>query len=228
MSVFLEVLDKIDRKLKRMTEQVETARWLWNAGHFEAAFEHAFQLEDTAERTTLLTRVLPAYTGRPNARSEVEKAIRAIHPVAIGYTAEGWFSLQIPLLLPKKETGSTEYIRAFLYPAVHRFFKDKDPVRYTDCVLVFRHVYSRDRPERQRRDHDNIEVNMVADIVALYTMPDDGPTVCSHHYCSAAGQQERTEVYVVPREDFPHWLNVEKSMPEGGGELYDNLPKHTG
>lgn len=134
MKVFSEVLDKIDRKLKRMAEQLETTRWLADAGQFGAAYEHAMHLEDTAERLTLLTRVLPCYTGRPNARSEVEKVILAAHPVEIGFTAEGWFSLRIPLLLPKKEAGSTEFIRAFLYPAVHRFFKDKEPVRYTDCV----------------------------------------------------------------------------------------------
>lgn len=134
MKVFSEVLDKVDRKLKRMAEQLETTRWLADAGQFEAAFEHAMRLEDTAERLTLLTRVLPCYTGRPNARSEVEKVILSAHPVEIGFTAEGWFSLRIPLLLPKKEAGSTEFIRAFLYPAVHRFFKDKEPVRYTDCV----------------------------------------------------------------------------------------------
>ncbi len=226
MKVFLEVLDKIDRKLKCMAELLETTRWLADAGQFDAAFEHAMHLEDTAERVTLLTRALPAYTGRPHARSEVEKVILAAHPVEIGFTAEGWFSLRIPLLLPKKEAGSTEFIRAFLYPAVHRFFKDKEPVRYTDCVLIFRHVYSRDRPERQRRDHDNIEVNMVADIVALYTMPDDGPMVCSWFYCSAAGQDERTEVYVVPKEEFPSWLDVGKAMPDVGMELYEKPPQN--
>ncbi len=224
MKVFLEVLDKIDRKLKRMAEQLETTRWLADAGQFDAAFEHAIHLEDTAERVTLLTRALPAYTGRPNARAEVEKAITTAHPVDIGFTVEGWFSLRIPLLLPKKEAGSTEYIRAFLYPAVHRFFRDKEPVRYSDCVLIYRHVYSQDRPERQRRDHDNIEVNMVSDILALYAMPDDGPDVCRHYYCSAKGKEERTEAYVVLMADFKDWLDVEKTMPEEGVALYDKPP----
>ncbi|MEH2933550.1 DUF6100 family protein [Acutalibacter sp. JLR.KK004] len=227
MSVFLEVLDKIDRKLKRMTEQVEMARWLWNAGHFEAAFEHAFQLEDTAERATLLTRVLPAYTGRPSARDDIRRILAKRIPVEIGFTEQGWFGLRIPALLPRKKHGSVDYIRDFLYPAMQDFFRDKEPVQYTDCVLIFRHVYSRSRPERQHRDHDNIEANIVTDIVALYTMPDDSPAICDHHYCTAASEDDRTEIYVVPREDFPYWLEVEKSMPDEGVGLYDNLPKHT-
>ena len=60
-----------------------------------------------------------------------------------------------------------------------------------------------------RRDHDNIEVNMVSDIVAMYVLADDCPSVCSHYYCSAAGEEDRTTVYVVPKQDFPKWLQEE-------------------
>lgn len=224
MKVFLEVLDKIDKRLKRMSEQAETTRWLADAGHFDAAFEHAMRLEDTAERVTLLTRVLPCYTGRPDAREEVSRILKERIPAKIGFMEQGWFSLRIPALLPRKSRGSVDYLRDFLYPVMQDFFRDKPPVRYTSCVLIFRHVYSRDRPERQRRDHDNIEVNMAADIVALYVMPGDGPGVCDHYYCSAAAKEDRTEIYVVPREEFPCWLEVEKSIPDEGVELYENLP----
>lgn len=107
---------------------------------------------------------------------------------------------------------------------MRNFFRGKTPVRYHDCVLVYRHVYSRQRPERQQRDHDNIEINMVSDIIALYTMEDDGASLCCHYYCSAAGETERTEVYVVPEEAFIQWLKAENEMPEKGVMLYDNRP----
>ena len=129
--------------------------------------------------------------------------------------------MRIPALLPKKASGSADYVRSFLYPAMRRFFQAQPPVRYRDCVLVYRHVYSRDRPERRYRDHDNIEVNMVSDIVALYVMPDDGPKVCAHYYCSASGADDRTEVYVVPKEEFPLWLVTERAMPDQGVKLYE-------
>lgn len=82
----------------------------------------------------------------------------------------------------------------FLYPVMRRFFQAQPPVRY--------------------RDHDNIEVNMVSDIVALYVMPDDSPKVCAHYYCSTSGADDRTEVYVVPKEEFPLWLVTERAMPD--------------
>lgn len=170
------------------------------------AYEQALRLEETAERLVLLTRALPAYTGSDMARRDVESSMKRCIPVNMGFTAEGWFRLCIPALLPKKGGGSADYIRSFLYSAMQGYFLKKEPVRFTDCVLVYRHVYDRERPERRMRDHDNIETNMVSDIVAMYVMPDDAPSICSHYECSVMGENDRTEVYVIPRTDFPQWL----------------------
>lgn len=220
-SSFLKVLDKIEFRIKRLQEQASIVRWLYNAGNVQEAYKRALKLEENSERTVLLTRVLPAYTGCRMAHQEVENLIALSIPVEIGFTAENWFSVRIPALLPKKEEGSADYVRSFLYPAMQEFFQNKEPVRYRDCVLIYRHVYDRTRPERRRRDHDNIEVNMVSDIIALYTMPDDGPEICSHYYCSAGGSQDRTEVYVVPKSQFPIWLVTEKAMPDEGVILHE-------
>ena len=118
-------------------------------------------------------------------------------PVEMGYAKRGWFRLQIPALLPKKESGSPIYIQQYLYPALRRYFAGKPPALYQNCVLAYRHVYCRERPERAYRDHDNIEVNMVTDIITLYLLPDDAPRRCAHYYCSAAGEVDCTEAYVA-------------------------------
>jgi len=211
------VLDKAETKFKKMQEQSRMTRQLYEVGNIAQAYEMAMKLEETSERMVLLTRVLPASTGAPHAAMDTANLMALCIPVEIGFTVEGWFGLRIPALLPKKDTGSADYIRSFLYPAMRDFFMGKEPVRFTDCVLAYRHVYDRSRPERRLRDHDNIEINMVSDIVAMYVMPDDGPKICSHYYCSAEGNEERTEVYVVPREQFPLWLATEKAMPDKGG-----------
>ncbi len=220
-SVFLQALGKVEIRAKRLREQIVTARQFYEAGNRGQAYETAMKLEETAERMVLLARTLPAYTGSPHAAMDTDNLIALCIPVEIGFTVEGWFSLRLPMLLPKKAEGSADYIRSFLYPAMREFFMEKEPVRFKDCVLIYRHVYDRFRPERQKRDHDNIEINMVSDIVALYVMPDDGPEVCAHYYCSAEGAAERTEVYVVPKGDFPVWLVMEKTMPEKGVALYE-------
>lgn len=218
---FLKVLDKAEKRIQLMSEQIKTVRFLYSSGHISESYEKSMQLEETSEKAVLLTRVLPAYTGNPHAGLEINNVIRICIPLEIGFTFEGWFSVRIPALLPKKSKGSANYVRSFLYPAMQDFFKTTPPVRYTDCVLIYRHVYNKDRSERRKRDHDNIEINMVSDIVALYVMPDDGPSICSHYYCSAAGDDDRTEIYVVPKSDFSVWLALEKMMPDKGVKLYE-------
>lgn len=220
-STFQKALDKIDAKIQELHEQAFSVRRSYQDGNIKQAYESALRLEEVAEKTVLLTRALPAYTGNPKARLETENLIKLSIPIEIGFTEEGWFSLRIPALLPKKDAGSADYIRSSLYLAMREFFLDSQPVRYNDCVLIYRHIYARDRPERKKRDHDNIEVNMVSDIVAMYVLPDDGPSVCSHYYCSAQGQSDRTEVYVVPQCEFTGWLENEKQMPEQGVKLYE-------
>ena len=188
------------------------------------AYCTASQLADACEQAVLLARALPACTGRPHVFFDIDQKSEVPTPVEVGFTREGWFSLRMPMLLPKKERGSAAYVRMLLLPALRRFFQGKLPVRITPCVLVFRHVYARDRPDRALRDHDNIETNMAADCVALYVMEDDNPAACSQYECSAKGDRERTEIYVVPQTEFPQWLLSEKSMPEEGVELLRNRP----
>lgn len=92
-------------------------------------------------------------------------------------------------------------------------------------MLIYRHVYNRDFKERQRRDHDNIEINLTTDAVAMYVLPDDSPRVCEHFYCTAAGDEDRTEVYIVPKSDFQLWQNMEPTFPENGVLLLENPPQ---
>ena len=177
------------------------------SGSKTAAFEHSLELERLSESYTLFTREMPQEFGIPKAVGCVDEVIRESFPCEIGYTKEGWFRLVMPMLLPKKSrNGSVDYIRGALYPQMYDYFRKHRIERLSDCVIIFRHVYEKDTPHYRRRDHDNIEVKQVTDIVAWFTMTDDGPDICRHYYCSASGSQNRTEVYVVPKLEFPFWM----------------------
>lgn len=209
---------KLTKKLNTRTAKMLDA---FSHGNVQEAYEMALENERDTEKLALLYRQIPIHTGRPSAIRDMEEIIHEEVPVEMGFTPEGWFVLRIPRLLPRKERGkgSFEYIRGFLYPAMHRFFQDTSPVQYDDCVIIYRHIYDPDTPERQYRDHDNIEINFVTDTVALFVMKDDAPLCCQHHYCSAAGTRERTEVYVVPETDFVYWYEASKDFPDEGVKL---------
>ena len=195
-TTYMKTLGKVEAKLSRMKEQAAAVRWFYENGNLPESYNRALRLEELSEQAVLLTRVLPAYTGAAGATIQTDTIISDTIPVE-------------------------DYIRSYLYPAMRKFFEGKPPVRFRDCVLAYRHVYDRSRPERAMRDHDNIETNMVTDILALYVLPDDHPAVCSHYYCSAAGSEDRTEVYVIPKHDFPMWMVEEKTLPDKGVKLYE-------
>lgn len=189
------------------------------------SFGAAFAFEAEVEKLALLARSLPACTGDPRATGLVEHVMQDIIPIVMGYTWQGWFFLHLPALLPKKGCGSPIYIQQMLYPAMRRFFAGKVPATYDDCVLIYRHIYDKNRPERAYRDHDNIEVNMVTDVVAFYLLPDDAPMRCAHFYCSDSGAADGTEVYVVPRTQFPSWLYALFHEQLNGVMLYETPPE---
>ena len=184
--------------------------------------ENAVFAVKQAEEVALLTRALPAHTGHPRAKELIRNAIAEAIPIEIGFTDQGWLCIRMPILLPRKEKSSRSYIRDFLYPVLERFSAGKGTIRYRNCVLIFRHVYDRNRPEREYRDHDNIELNTVVDALAMFFLVDDTPLECRHYYCSARGSIERTEVYIVPRNEFETWLAMESSIPDIGVCLKEN------
>lgn len=225
ISSFVHLLDKIEIQNRRIGMMLKNLRCLTGDASMSLAYATALRLAEDSEKMTLMARALPAYTGNPQAQFDIDNIVEENVPVEIGFTVEGWFCIRLPFLLPKKETGSANYIRGILYPALKNFFRDRDPIRYPESVIIFRHVYDKGRPERRYRDHDNIEVNMVSDTVAMYVLNDDAPMCCNHFYCSAASARERTEVYVVPTEDFTQWLVLEHLIPDEGVMLYEYAPK---
>lgn len=223
-SDFLRSVSQAQKRLKQAGVELARTQALAEQNDMAGAFGAAFAFEAEVEKLALVARAMPAYTGHPRAIDLTQVLLEETIPIEMGYTEQGWFCLRIPALLPKKGAGSPVYIQQALYPAMRRFFEGKVPASYPDCVLAYRHVYDERRPERACRDHDNIELNMVTDIIALYLMPDDAPLRCAHFYCSAVGQGDRTEVYVIPREQFPTWMYASFHDRLKEVALYGNWP----
>ena len=178
------------------------------------AYDCSLETERIAERLIFQLRNLATYSGNKEECEAVVKNIQETALVEVGYTEEGWFRLSIPALLPRKEKGNPEYVRSLIYPAMSDFFTGKPVEKFKDCTLVYVHTYDVNRPKREWRDHDNVEVNAVTDIVALFVMFDDSPHICEHYYASKSGAENRTEVFVLPKRD------LEKFRTQKG--LYDS------
>ena len=221
---FRRGLNQAAERCQRIMREIDTTRKQLDENSIEEAYLNAFTLANESEKLTLITRDLAYCFRHPNALIDTEEMILEAVPVKIGYTHEGWFSVVFPSLLPKKEFGSTEYIRGILSPALRRFFFENAQVYYPECVIIFRHVFHRGQPERAYRDLDNFEVNMVTDIVASFVMHDDSALRCFRFYCGVLGDSNRTEVYVVNKAEFEEWREKEKHYPDCGPYLLENYP----
>ena len=222
-SYFQMTLEKTIRQTEKLLKLLKAVHTDYENKRMENTMEKAVSAAKQAEEVALLTRALPAHTGHPRSKELTRDAIAEAIPIEIGFTDHGWFCLRMPILLPRKEKSSRNYIRGFLYPELEQFAAGRR-IRYRNCVLIFRHVYDRNRPEREYRDHDNIELNTVVDAIAMFFLVDDTPLECRHYYCSAAGSTERTEVYIVPRNEFEDWLALENNIPDIGVFLHKNSP----
>ena len=220
---FQETVRKARRLLGSIVKDFETMDQMCDENLDEEAFRLSFGAHRNICKLFNLGNSLPAMSGDPAADNERNAIIAEEIPVEMGFTEEGWFLARIPMLLPKKDGGNVDHLRTMLYPAFRRYFNER-PVdeKFSKCVLIYRHVYDQERSERQYRDHDNIELNFVTDTVALYVMEDDAPLKCEHFHCSAAGSEERTEVYVVPQTDFMKWYGIHFEIPDEGLKIVDS------
>ncbi len=220
---YLIKLNSIIRRSKSIISDAELAKKKYENFELDEANKFAMKLEDTAERLVLTARELPVCTWKAGAKEEVENQYSDILKIKIGFTQTGLLAVILPFLLPKKESGSAEYIRQNLYSALSKFFKDKPYLKMRDVFIVYRHVYDERYPERKMRDHDNIEINMVNDCISTFVLEDDAPRICNHCYMSAVGCEERTEVYIVPKAKIKEWFDFEKTISKEGVILYEKI-----
>ena len=114
-SEFERALGAAEHRAGRAAVELARTRRLLEREDMAGAFGAAFAFSAEVEKLALLARVLPAYTGHPKAAELKEQMLMDTIPVEMGYAKRGWFRLQIPALLPKKESGSPIYIQQYLY-----------------------------------------------------------------------------------------------------------------
>ena len=201
----LLVAEKLQEKLQNSLNVIKTKI---DADDKDGLIEELFNYENLSEKMVNNARLLPIITGLPRAKNFVDDIIINQNNVSVCYTEEGWFYVNIPSLLTKKEKGDPSYIRATLNAGLQNYFKDNKKRKFReDCVIIFRHNYSKERTYREYRDHDNIELNAIVDMIALHVLVDDSPMKLKHFYCSCIDEIDHTEVFIVPFIDFQNWLN---------------------
>lgn len=194
--------------LKQLSDSLDVIDSKINNNDKEGLIQELFNYEHIAEKTVNNARLMPIISGVPKAINIVNDIIVEENNLDISYTEEGWFYIKIPSLLTKKEKGNASFIRATINAGLKLFFENNPKIRFRDnMVIIFKHNYSKERTYRDYRDHDNIELNVVIDSIALYVLVDDSPMKLKHFYCSSVEDTDSTEIFLVPYKEFIPWLN---------------------
>lgn len=163
-------------------------------------------LSQKAEVAAIKMRGLVAESTFSNKRLYY-KAIAKTHGITITYTDDK-VQIVMPFLLPSKRGHkyNCDFITDPLSYALEDFCQAHPLIKYPDCLLAFRYHYAKDFPEHAIRDHDNIEVKKVIDIITSYLLIDDSGKYCSQFFTSLPDTTEATEIYIMDKNAFPHWL----------------------
>ena len=94
---FPKTLSRVEKSVEKLNAFLRQARTMAESGEMDMAFHASLRAADAAERMVLLVRALPAYTGNPMAADRIEALMQSHIPVDVGFTAEGWFSVRLPL-----------------------------------------------------------------------------------------------------------------------------------
>lgn len=164
-----------------------------------------------SEKATIQLRQFAAATLSPEQTSPDIICADAKITVSVGISQEGYLSLRLPVMLPKRsDEDRSRYLAGLLREAIREKYQDQLPPKFGSCVLVYEHIYDLSR-SRRFIDHDNMELKHCQDVLEAAFLVNDTSALCSAFQCSHKGEQDCTRIWILPPEQFPEWL---KKHPE--------------
>lgn len=207
---YLDDVKKLKKITSKFSEGLDKAEKLLSEGNITETTREFLSLETLSEEITNKTRLLPsAFFNFKEEDSEILKEnILESLDIVVSYILDGrGFYLKIPRLLPKKNGGNPIYIRTSVALALDDFFDVNAKLKIEEpSTIIFKHNYDINRPENKYRDHDNIELNVVVDLLAMHLLKDDSPLLLRHYYLSTPSSFDNTEVFIVPNDEFVNFI----------------------
>lgn len=168
--------------------------------------EMAVEAATRAERVTCSLRQL-VYSGLGAKKAEYLSNAASAQGVEISRNSD-CLTVSVPALLPHRKKGSSEFLVDPVFFALSEYAMASRFPRLAHAVVCFVHVYEE---EGCVRDYDNIESKQLLDVVAMFALQDDNGQFCDVYHTTARGPKARTEVYIMPPEAFPGWLESRKT-----------------
>lgn len=126
--------------------------------------------------------------------------------VSVETNREGYLSLLLPVVLPKRDDEDrSRYLAGLLREAIRQKYSNQLPPKFGVCVLVYEHIYDLGR-SRRFIDHDNMELKHCQDVLEAAFLVNDTSALCLAFQCSHHGDRDSTRIWILTPEQFPEWL----------------------
>jgi hypothetical protein len=166
--------------------------------------------QQAAIRSELITQKLRGLVYATTNISKVEYLQNAADEMEIRIIeTAGIVEIEIPCLLPHRRKKQTGIITEPLYAALSRFVSSRNSpfVRFGHCVICIAHVYDKKLFGKGRnRDHDNIEIKGIIDVINTFLLTDDNGSLCDIFNKSEILDRDLTRVSVMKKDMFPRWI----------------------
>ena len=161
-----------------------------------------------SEKATIRLRQFAAATLSPEQMSADIIYADANITVSVEVTQEGYLSLRLPGMLPKRnDEDRSRYLAGVLRKAIREKYRDRLPPKFGACVLVYEHIYDLSR-NRRFIDHDNFELKHCQDVLEAAFLINDTAALCSAFQCSHRGETDSTCIWILTPEQFQEWLSA--------------------
>ena len=132
-------------------------------------------------------------------------------------------------MLPFPLKGSVYYLHQKLDTALEQLIQRNElprPLFSERCAVVFIHRYANTpRSLRHLRDYDNVERRCVTNVIARHFMKDDSPACYISMDILAPGEDNHTEVRIMPISDFRAFVMSEQIDFGAEGTVSKNTPE---
>jgi len=117
--------------------------------------------------------------------------------------------ITLPCLLPGRKSKSNDFISGPLFGALSQFIANRrEPFkRFEHCAICITHVYNKTLMAKRRiRDHDNMEVKGIIDVINLFLLSDDTGGLCDIFNTSEIADTDMTRIAIMKKDAFPEWV----------------------
>lgn len=205
---FESLFKRIKTNLDNIEKSISLIDALKKSLDYKSLLAETFHLAYLSEIFTNNVRGLAINTGIDKSYND-KKMNEIFHKALdfrLDYILDGKVvKLKINRLLPKKEHGSATYIRTTLHEFLKQERKQGKIKRFKEPIVIcFQHVYTN---AYEVRDHDNIELNAIVDLIALFFLNDDSPRFLDHFYTAKMDDRAYTNIYLIPKTQFTQFLD---------------------